>query len=277
MSVMGMEFHFGFVLIGDAAQLSYTDASAATTYDITIPPGEYFFKHDTAAKDIRTVITNLVNALAGISGFSFTTYADRQVEFGMDAAADTMLLLDTGNGDNTKLAEALGLYDNTGDLTYFESNNITDGYVMPNVLSSWFDEGGRTFETYDLTGHDVATAEVYETEGNGFSYASGTVKAVVGPVTWTGIAGDSVRGGWPSATQAVAGTTQNATWTTSIWRAMNTEYNTPTFYAEIGDTPEKYEYALRKALDRTSASQLRPGWTQNFNLVTDLLLLEDLT
>jgi len=274
MATLGITFHFGFNLVGTTAQLQYYDASTTTTHDITIPAGMYFFRHDTTAKDIRTEITTLINAsLPGTPSFSLTTSNDRQLTWDMDAASDYINLVDTGNGDELKLAAALGIYL-TDDLTHFQTNNLTDGYVTPNVLASWYATGGRVYETESLDGFDITPTEIYETEGGGMSYAAGTHKAVLGPVKWTGIEGDAVRGGWPYATQTTPGTTINADWTTSIWRAANPEYNTPVFYAEIGATPDAYEFALRDKLQRESARQITPGWTQNFNLTTDLIRLE---
>ena len=188
-----------------------------------------------------------------------------------------MLLLDTNDGDNEKLALALGLYDNTGDLDYFLTNDITDGYVMPNVLGSWFATGGRTYETEDLNGFDVTPGEVYPTEGGSYSSASGSHKAEVGTVKFTGIEGDAVRGGWENATQATPGTTINATWTASIWRASWPEHFDPVFYAEIGDAPNKYHYAQKKLLEFGDVRQLRPGWTQHFDMSMTLVMIEDLT
>lgn len=275
MATLGLEFHYAFTLLGTAPQFTYTDATGPTTYDIWIPPGQYYFKHETAAKDIRDVIKNLVTAATGLT-FSFTTSNDRQVTFNLDNALDTMLLVDTNNGDNEKLALALGIYKDD-DLDHFTSNNITDGYVMPNVLGSWFATGGRTFETEDMDGFDVTPGEVYRTEGGAHSSAAGSHKAEVGMVKFTGIEGDAVRGGWEYATQAAAGVTINATWTASIWRASWPEHFDPVFYSEIGDTPYKREYAQNKLLERGDVRQLRPGWTQNFNMDMDLIMREDLT
>ena len=271
---LGIDLHFGFTLNGLTPQLSYYDDGTASAFDIWIPPGQYFFKHTTAAKDIRSVVKALIIA-AGFPSFDLTTTADRQLTWTMDAAADYVNTINTGDGDDLRLAHALGLYVNDGDLTHFRTNNVTNGYVSNNVLSSWFADGGRTYETASLLGFDVAPAEIYETEGGAMSYASGSKKAVLGPVKFTSVPSDSVRGGFPSGNQAVPGTTLNSTWTTSIWRASWSEYNDPVFYAEIGSTPDKYEFALRVPLKETSARQIRPGWTSNFDLTMDLIRLGD--
>lgn len=264
-----IDLYVGFTLEGTEAQLKYWDDDAGglgAFVQVTIPAGTYYFKHDTAAKDLVAVLDTLLGAIGG-GGAGIARANDRQVEWTMDdPLGDFVYLKETTNDDAEKIAEALGLYDNTGDLTYYETTQIDDGYVNQVTLTGWFDEGGRVLETYDLGGFETFNNEIYVTEGGESSQISGQRVATVGPLTFDMVTGYGVRSGWPTCTQSVLGTTLVTDQSTSIWRALHPRIREPRFYMEWGDTPEKYEFSMTAPLMRENVIQRVANWNGRFRV-----------
>jgi len=261
-----MEFHFGIDLKGDHNQLKYWDASAAAYTEFKIPAGRYYFDLAGSTMNLYNVISDFLKVVFPACSITLAS-GDRQIEWNLDNAADWIRLIDTGDEDNTKIARMMGLYDNTGDLIYFESNNITDGYISNNTLSSWFAAGGLKWQNYDLEGFEEYNAEIMQTSGGNASQVGGEPVARL-PLEFTVIDGDTIRGGLPTATQAVPGTTINSTWTTSLQQASHAHYQTPEFYAELDSTTMLL--ALRSPITMASVRQIKPGWSQHHNLSLDL-------
>ena len=248
---------------GNNAQLTYHDLSAGLPdTPILIPAGRYYFTHGTSSLDLVSVLNTLLNTAFPGAGVELTT-GGRQVQFTTQAAGDYLNLVDTDDEDSIKIARMLGLYDNSGDLTYFESSNITDGWIAQNTLSSWFTMGGTTWRNYDLNGFEEFNNEIYQVSDGNTSQIGGEPVAKL-PLELTVIDGNSIRGGLPFGTQAALGVTENDDWTTSLQQASNGKYQSTTFYAELNG--ETHTYALTKRIEASDARQIKPGWYQHQNL-----------
>lgn len=230
MSKPALTLYFGVYLDGTEDQFELSDTSAGTKIQFRLPAGYYFFHHDEGIKDILNVL-NIV-----FSGYMANSRVnDRQLVFKFTDPTDTLLLLKTENQDADKLAELLGLYDNNGNLDYYQGADIVHNTIGQCNMCTWYSASGRVFRSPSERGLYSHLADYYIAQsGHTAGISTGHVSTIK-DLAFTSIDADDVRVHDLYGTQDTLGVTENNDWTTSLWSAYNPALHAPVFTAEFTD------------------------------------------
>lgn len=257
--------NFGIELESTEPQFSFYDNTTSTYSTITLPSGLYFYNHPTTAKNIVAVLNVLLLGSCVISRQN-----DRQLKFTFADTADHILLRQTENDDYLKLAEMLGLYDNSGNLDYYTQVSMGNNKITQVTLCTWFSSAGRLQDYRTERGYPRGDAIYTESQsGKSAGVATGRRRKIK-DLKFTSISANDIdpADGVETSTQTTLGTTEVASFTTSFWRAYNPELHASCFYAELDTWNEaviKGEWWLTGSLDDNCKTRV-PGNALLFDL-----------
>lgn len=257
--------NFGIELESTEPQFSFYDNTTSTYSTITLPSGLYFYNHPTTAKNIVAVLNVLLLGSCVISRQN-----DRQLKFTFADTADHILLRQTENDDYLKLAEMLGLYDNSGNLDYYTQVSMGNNKITQVTLCTWFSSAGRLADSRTERGYPRGDAIYTESQsGKSAGVATGRRRKIK-DLKFTAVSANDIDSadGIETSTQTTLGTTEVASFTTSFWRAYNPELHASCFYAELETWNEatiKGEWWITVPLDDNCKSSI-PGNALIFEL-----------
>jgi len=252
-----IDLYVGFFIRGDEANIEIYDSGAASAAQFTIPEGTYFFNHSVSAYNIVYQINQVLP-----TGYSAAYVNDRQLRFNLTGAGRYFRLPDTD--DQSVLAEILGLYDNTGDLTYFEGSYCDDGWAAQVTLGAvYLRSVGRIYPTHDLQGYASFNETRYRA-GNGAVTRLATSRVQQLPITWQHCSGDVCKGDFAAGTQATLGSSDASATLISFDRAFNPLLREPVFHMQDGTN--NYTYYMDFAFDPSIKTMTIQRWNGLFDV-----------
>lgn len=261
--------YFATTLEADTSQLMIWDDGGGVFVNVTIPSGTYYYKDSVAVNDILEVLNGLLAAY-----FTLTRINDRQFQFHSVAANDYILLNPLSN-DHDKLASLLGLYGNTSNYDYNDTEHIVDHWITQITESAMYATSGKLYDTADLKGFPAFDSIHYQRQDGTCTSVSGIRRNELKGLTLTALDDAHVRSSFVSDTQGTPGTTQNPTHSASLWQAYNPAFRDPKIYAEMYEdaTLTSGHYGLTKAIEIKDVKQSVQKYSGLFDVTLDLVYL----